>query len=42
MWYRKRDQTMRMAIFIDAAILTGAMANVLVKTHFYFSNISSK
>jgi hypothetical protein len=35
MWYRKREQTMRMAIFCDAAILAAAVANILVETCFY-------
>jgi hypothetical protein len=30
MWYRKQEQTMRMAIFCDAAVLAGAVASILV------------
>ncbi len=38
MWYRKREQTMRMAIFCDAAILAGAVASILVIIKEYLMN----
>jgi hypothetical protein len=30
LWYRKRDQTMRIAILFGAAIISGALSGILV------------
>ncbi len=33
LWYRKRDQTMRIAILFGAAIMSSALSGILVCTH---------